>query len=620
MRKLVLDFETYYDTNVNLKKINTIAYVNHPDFKVWGVGAKFLEDDSKSVSDQVAMRLGALPAGWYGADDAEDFIRSIDWENTEVICHNVNFDGFILTQYYGVTPAKFTCTASMSRALFPNSSASLDAVSRRLFGGDDDMVKGDALPKAKGVVNLPPDLEKEIAEYCVQDVKLTEEIYKEFMKRGFPESELELIDLTTRMFVLPTLVADVPRLEAFYRSEKERAENTIKASGVDKKVLSSNKQFAEHLESIGLTVPKKTSPSTGKRIPALGQKDFGYKNLMADHPEHKKLWDAREAAKSRIQETRAMRFITAVLNDGTIPMPLRYYGAHTGRFSGGESMNVQNMPRGSELRLSLTAPEDQLVYVIDLSQIEARMLAWLAGEESILRVFRDKGDVYCAFGSIVYNMPINKTDHKEERFVAKTAVLGLGYGLGFNRFHEMMNIGAMGPAVVMSRQEAQRIVTTYRNTYSRIPVFWKRCTELIYDMCDPSKVGTKYGPLTIGHEKLIMPNGLALEYPGLRKHNGEGYDGRNGFIKLYGGKLAENITQALARIVITDALLRVQEYIKPLGGNVVLTVHDELVILGPKENADKHMERIHELTVQNPTWCLDLPLEAEGGYAKEYSK
>ena len=217
-------------------------------------------------------------------------------------------------------------------------------------------------------------------------------------------------------------------------------------------------------------------------------------------------------------------------------------------------------------------------------------------------------------------MPINKTDHKEERFVAKTAVLGLGYGLGFNRFHEMMNIGAMGPAVVMSRQEAQRIVTTYRNTYSRIPVFWKRCSELIYDMCDLSKVGTKYGPLTIGHEKLIMPNGLALEYPGLRKHNGEGYDGRNGFIKLYGGKLAENITQALARIVITDALLRVQEYIKPLGGNVVLTVHDELVILGPKENADKHMERIHELTVQNPTWCLDLPLEAEGGYAKEYSK
>jgi DNA polymerase len=605
LRQLILDFETFYDVKYSLTSLGTIQYVYDERFLVHGVGARW---------------RGEGDAVWYGKDDAEDFIRSVDWENTEVVCHNANFDGFILTQHYGVHPASYKCTAAMARAHAPNSKSSLEAVAARILQ-DPSMEKGQELILTKGLRDLPPEIEDKLATYCRNDIYLTEAILN-YLEPKIPQSEQRLIDLTTRMMADPLLVPDIERLKTFHTTEKERAEDLIEKSGVPRATLSSNPKFAAHLESLGLDVPLKISPRTGKSIPALGQKDYGYVNLVADHPEHRALWDARQAAKSRIQETRALRFIEAETKDNRIPMPLLYYGAHTGRFSGSERMNVQNMPRGSELRLSLCAEDDKLVYVIDLSQIEARMLAWLAGEDQITAVFAANGDIYSEFASIVYDRPINKTDDPEERFVGKTCILGLGYGLGAEKFWSVMNIGTMGPPVVMSRREAQRIVQTYRSTYQKIRSFWKRCDELRYAMCDPQQWGTKYGPLTVEREALVLPNGLKLQYPGLIESNGQSYKDKKGFtVKLYGGKLAENITQALARIVITDAMLKIDEKLRSFEGcGVVLTVHDEVVGIGPADGADQLFDEIHNITVTPPDWCKDLPLAAEGGHAKEYSK
>ena len=152
------------------------------------------------------------------------------------------------------------------------------------------------------------------------------------------------------------------------------------------------------------------------------------------YPQFQHVWDARKAVKSRIAETRAQRFIDATHDDGTISVPLRYYAAHTGRFGGTEKINMQNMPRNSELRKALCAPPGHLVFVADLSNIEARMLAWLADEDDLLAQFAAGDDIYSNLATEIYGRPINKHDDPTERFVGKTAVLGLGYGMGANKF------------------------------------------------------------------------------------------------------------------------------------------------------------------------------------------
>lgn len=608
MRYLVLDFETYFDKDFSLTKLTTMEYVLDERFHVWGLGYQFIDDDEGAT--------------WLSTDEVGGFIESVDWSDTVVICHNVNFDAFILTQIYGVTPARYVCTAAMSRALYPNSPASLDKAAGRFLSrlGIKDIMKGDALPKAKGILLLPVELEREIADYCCQDVRLTKLIYN-VMKARVPDSEMDLIDLTARMFCDPALVLDVDRLEAFRVAEQDRSHAAILASGLERSVLASNKQFAEWLEEQGIKVPRKISPRTGKSIPALGQKDKGYLALCQERPDLAHIWDGRAAAKSRIAETRAERFLSARLPDGTIPMPLKFYGAHTGRFSGNEKMNVQNMPRGSELRKSLCAPDGQFVYVIDLSQIEARMLAWLASEEKLLSIFRENGDVYSDFASRFYGMPINKDDHPIKRFVGKTSVLGLGYGVGAHSFYEILSTGMMGPPVDIERHEAQKLVNFYRSEYSRVPNLWRTARRWIFDMCNPHE-DSSYGPLKIKHERIFLPNGLSLHYPELASRGGNSYiDQSKGWeVKLYGAKLIENVIQALSRLVITDAMLQVEAYFRPLGGRVVLTIHDEIVALGPKENADTHFSVLHKIVTTPPAWCSDIPLDAEGGYAAEYSK
>jgi DNA polymerase len=295
----------------------------------------------------------------------------------------------------------------MARGCFPGLSASLKDTSIRLFPDDESMRKGEDLVKAKGHFDLPPNIEIDLARYCLQDVELTYAIYQK-MLQGYPQSELDLIDLTTRMFCQPVLKIDRERLTAYHNRETNNAEALIQASGISREVLASNDKFVAHLQTLGITPPTKRSPATGQQIPAFGKNDAGWKQLCSMYPQHKPLWDARTAAKSRITETRSRRFLDAAHDDNTISVPLRYYAAHTGRFGGTEKINLQNLPRGSELRECLIAPEGHLLYVADLSNIEARMLAWLAGQDDLLDQFRKGEDIYSNFASKIYNKPINK--------------------------------------------------------------------------------------------------------------------------------------------------------------------------------------------------------------------
>ena len=603
---LSIDFETYFDTKLSLTKMTTMEYVRHPDFKVWGVGVRYAEDDT---------------ATWYGEDEVEDYIQSIPWGSVSMIAHNAMFDAYILTQYYGVTPAYYYDTAAMARGLWPGQSARLADVAERVFPDNPDMRKGDELINAKGIVDLPPDIEEQIAGYCIQDVDLTHAIFEELW-HDYPQEELELINLTTKMFVEPKLIVDRERLTTYRDQQITNAEQLIEASGIDRKVLSSNQQFTEYLKNEhNINAPTKKSPTTGEQIPALGKNDAGYKQLCNKHPELQHIWDARVVVKSRIAETRAQRFLDACNEDGTLSVPLRYYAAHTGRFGGTEKINMQNLPRGSEIRKSLTAPEGRLVYVADLSNIEARMLAWLAEEQDLLQAFARNDDVYSQFASQVYGRTINKHDDPTERFVGKTAILGLGYGMGANKFQTTLQSGAMGPPMEFTSEEAHEVVSTYRTTYPGIPEFWSRATNMLLWTTDKQKHGLRYRVFTIDDHAIALPNGMRLAYKDLRvMANQFRYTFRGKPEFTWGGKITENIVQALSRIVITDGLMRIHTYLGDLGGSVVLTVHDEIVCIAPETNANTVMDKIIELMCIPPDWAPDLPLAAEGGYDKAYSK
>ena len=599
MNVITLDFETYYDTQHSLSHLSTVQYVASDLFKVWGVGIK----------------INDTPTEWFGEDECADAIKAIQWDESAVVCHNTLFDAYILTQHYNCTPKYYYDTAAMARGLAPNESASLKATCERMFPDDKTMRKGDELINAKGIFDLPPDIEEQIAGYCIQDVDLTYALYNK-MQPIYPQSELDIIDITCRMFVEPKIVLNKPLLIAHREAVAEDTVQKIARSGLSREQLASQKQFAEYLESINITVPTKKSARTGKMIPAFSKTDAAYTQMCNMYPQYKHIWDAREAVKSRIEETRAQRLLDGCTTQNTLPVPLKYYAAHTGRFGGSEKINLQNLPRGSKLRNALQAGAGQTLYIADLSNIEARMLAWLAREQDLLDSFAAGEDVYSNFAGQIYNKLITKDD-KLERYVGKTAILGLGYGMGANKYKAILAQGT--PSIDVTQSTALGIVSQYRAMYPNIPQLWAIGKQLLFYMLDQTSSSYSYGPLQVASNALKLPNGMYLQYPKLRYSSGEFvYDsGRTGITRTHGPRLVENIIQALARIVITDQMLAIHKLPEV---EVVLTVHDEIIAIGSDKNADKTLQKIMTIMKQPPSWCAELPLDAEGAHSKIYDK
>lgn len=604
MRKLFLDFETFFSVACSLRKLSTTQYIRHPEFLVWGVGVQWEDEEH---------------ATWITGSDCESYLDEIDWDDTALVCHNSLFDAQVLRLVYGHVAAYNYCTASMSRGVWPTSSASLKNTAERCFPGDDTMRKGEELIQAKGISDLPPDIEEAIAGYCRQDVALTKAIFDKIYPH-FPEPEFNLIDMTIRMAVEPSLALDRERLQSHLDEITAKNQQVIEDSGTTREVLASNPKFTALIESMNIVVPTKVSPNTGKTIPAFGKADKGWQQLRAKYPEHENLWSARVTAKSRIDETRAQAFLDAADPEtNLLPVPLRYYGAHTGRFSGTDGLNLQNLPRGSELRKALIAPHDQsLIYVADLSNIESRMLAWLANEDELLHSYRHGVDLYCEFASQIYDREITKAD-ATERFVGKTCILGLGYGVGHKKLRETLASGAQGPVVELSDSEARAIVQLYRNMYWRIPALWSQLENLTASMVTHNHEPTPYSCLVFQNQSVKLPNELALRYPNLHIKQGQlAYETSKGTEYTYGGRLTENIVQALSRIIITDAMLVIEQEIPD--SRVALTVHDEVVVVAPAISPGYTLDSIIKILCRNPEWAKELPLAAEGGYADNYSK
>ncbi len=433
---VTIDFETYYDREYSLSKMTTEAYVRDGRFEVIGVGIK--------VNDH--------PTDWYSGNNVGKFLNSLDYSDKAILAHNCVFDGAILSWLYNIKPRFWLDTLSMARP-FHNSTVggSLKALVHHYKLG----AKGDEVINALGKRRkdfTPEELDK-YASYCVNDVDLTYKLFQKLKAENFPASELMIIDQTLRMYTEPTIILDTDVLTQHLekvKADKQKLIDDLSLKGLSqekvKKALMSNQIFARLLQTVGVEPPMKTSLRTGKETYAFAKTDKAFTNLL-EHPSPKvqNLVAARLGTKSTIEETRTENLIK-VAERGRLPIMLNYYGAHTGRFSGGDKLNLQNLPRNGAIRRSLSVPEDHVLIACDSSQIEARMVAYIAGQDDLVESFRQGRDVYSEFASEVYGKKVTKDD-KVERFVGKTCILGLGYGMGATKFRATLALGQGGISV-----------------------------------------------------------------------------------------------------------------------------------------------------------------------------
>jgi hypothetical protein len=650
-RILAIDFETVYDSkDYTLRKLTTEEYIRDNRFKAFGLCVHELGSND--------------PVVWIKGRDISDWAATIDWNRTAVLAHNAQFDVAILGWHYNVHPAFIFDTLSMARALRGVEVGNSLAKLAEDFGLP---AKGNAINSTDGLIELSPRVERELAEYCAHDVYLCEHVF-ERLGKGYPKSELRLIDMTLKMYTRPLLELDSDMLTDALYAEREQREALLKRLNITDGALASNPQFAELLRTLGVDPPMKNKRPTVKtpnpegKTFAFAKNDAMFQALLNGANEDVALLcEARLKVKSTTERTRAQRFLE-ISKRGRLPVPLSYYGALSGRWtaSKGSAINMQNLKRKSFLRKAIMAPEGHVLVVGDLSQIEPRVLAWLSDYDEMLDIFRAKGDPYAQFGAQMFNIPgLSKESHPDLRQSAKSALLGAGYGLGWASFAAQLLVGFLGaPPVrydkdfarrlgvtadyverflewdenILRMQEiphvctakellvhcvaAKKIIDIYRSTAYPVVGFWELCSGLIQrSLADGEEYRHKC--LVFRKEEIVLPNGMSLLYPNLRQQKDA--SGRPQWVygsdatKLYAGKITNNVTQATARIVMTDGMLRTAKRY-PVAG----TVHDEQIVVVPEQEGQDALPWVLEQMTMEPKYMPGIPLAAEGGVHRRY--
>jgi len=605
MNIITMDFETAYGGDLGFAKQTTEEYIRDPRFEVIGVAVQVNDGEPE----------------WFSGTHQKlyEFLNKYDWKKSIALAHNAIFDGAILNWEFGITPKGWLDTLSMARALHGTQVGGSLAVLAQYYGLG---VKGE---QVKQYINyFRKDFSKQelvdYGVYCKNDVKLTWDLYG-CMSQGFPAIELRLIDLTVRMFTEPMLQLDRVILEGHLYEVQAKKTELLNKALIDKDQLMSNQQLATLLETLGVEPPMKKSPATGKMTYAFSKTDEAFKALL----EHENIFvqaivAARLGVKSTLEESRTERFI-GIANRGPMPVPLRYYAAHTGRWGGDDKLNLQNLPRSSLLKKAILAPYGYMIIDSDSSQIEARTLAWLAGQDDLVEAFDRGEDVYKIMASAIYGKAVEDIT-KDERFVGKTTILGAGYGMGAAKFKAQLKTFG----VEITLEEAQRIIDTYRATYPKIPLLWKAAANVLPAIIREQTTAFGRGDIlkVDGAEGILLPNGLRLKYPNLRQRTDEEtgktelvYDTKKGKAtipnRIYGGKVIENVCQALARIVIGEQMLMVAKKYR-----VVMTVHDAVACIVPENEVETGKEYVEMCMRLRPSWAPELPLNCESGYGKSY--
>lgn len=682
-RLVQLDFETYYDANYTLKKMSTSEYIRDPRFKVQMMGIKIGNGPTRIVHpSRIKLVLASINWNTHALlahnTQFDGFILSHHYGihpcflyDTLAMArglHSNEIGGGLdeVSRFYG--------GAGKHEGVL-DETLGVKVWSKELFAKVSPYCVNDVNEMARVfrlmVLQLPDD---EFGNIDWITRCFTSPVLKVDMPRVEVELKRELANRERLMYA----VVDPDRYDVggdlydydvwmkLLNKRERQLEGVERGMLIIKRVIGSNEMFAALLRDEGIEPPIKISAAwmkldkdaqenyTGKKFTyAFAKDDIAFTNLPNDveewefdreDPEQLKqiiakqerlqaLVDARIAVKSTTNITRAERFLKAGANDWSLPCGYAYSRAHTHRLGGNNKMNMQNLKRGGELRESILAPPGHVISVCDSGQIEARVNGWLWGQDDLLLSFEaadkwlksmgvaqgDDRDAYCKFASLIYGRHIT-TEDSLERFVGKVCVLGLGFGMGAQKLQMTLAKGALGgKPVYFSLAKCYEIVNTYRRVNYKIEGGWRICSQIIEDMAS-GREGS-HGPLNWEKGKIWLPNGMALLYPDLKKTIDEnGWDAwtyQSGKMrkKIYGGLLCENIVQALARIIVIGQTLTISRKYR-----VVMTTHDEAAALAKTAQGQKCYDFMAKALRTPPSWCADIPLNCEGGFAANYSK
>lgn len=647
-----VDVETFYDNQYSLSKLTTEEYIRDPRFQVIGVSV-FIE--------------GWDAPRWFSGTHEEIrnwLLAQVDWNDVGMVAHNAMFDMAILNWVFGIRPKVIFDTLSMSRPIHGlQVGGSLKTLAAHYGIGE----KGEEVHNFIGYrrEDFQPGELAAYGRYCCNDVALAYSLFK-IMAPNFNKEELKVIDLTIRMFSEPVLTLNKDKLEKHLEGVKQRKKALLKdvlavSLGADatvesgtayaallgeeeaeqqaKKILMSNDKLAELLKTRGVEPPTKISPTTGKTTFAFAKTDEAFKAL-AEHEDEfvQSIVAARLGVKSTLEETRTQRFI-GIAERGTLPVPIKYYGAHTGRFSAQDLLNMQNLPargaNGGKLKSCIEASDGHWIIDCDSAQIEVRCLAWLAGQQDLVDAFFRKEDIYSNMATDIYGRPINRklmvVVNGEETFpdayeghVGKATVLGAGYGMGPARFVEH----AKAAGVSVTLEQAKHIIAVYRAKYKKIVALWYQAQECLEAMINKWSV-PKFGNGAIQFDPdrgFLLPNGFWMGYHNLRRVQVEGkwefmYDQKKGRglipTRIHGPKVIENLTQGVARCVVTHQMVKISQEFR-----VILPVHDANAVVAPIPMGRYAQEYVEKCMRIVPPWGtvngISIPLDCESSMTKQY--
>lgn len=623
MNIFTLDAETFFSDDYTLSKSTTEAYVRDPRFEAHGWAVRDPRADA--------------PPRWFTHNEFIGFASTIDWSKAAILAHHSQFDLFILNHHYGIRPKFIFDTLSMARLLLGNHlSVGLDSLAKH-FGLAAKTVPYN-LFKGKHWNELSPQVQQQVGEGACHDVELTWQLFQ-ILAKQFPAEEYEIVDTTVKMFTNPVLQADIDMLAQVWETENTAKQGRLEALGIDVSELQSSEKFASLLRQEG--VEPATKDGKNGEIYAFAKTDQFMRDLLEDDNDRvRALAEARLGAKSTLLQTRA-ETLGWMARRGPLCVYLSYAGAGTLRPTGGDSCNFLNLKRNSNIRRAILAPPGYLLAPIDSSQIEARVCAYLAGQTDLLDKFASGGDPYADLASLFYGEPIYKPQKNDPRALeleqkrgcGKQAVLMCQYGAAGPKFKATAKAGLYGPPVEISPQDADRYVQIYRDTNPMICAkntgYWAQAGRMLARLAGGEPL--RWGPLEIRDHRIWLPNGCPLIYDTLEYHRPapdeqvkeyerDGYwrvRTRQGWKTMWGSKLVQNICEAVSRVIVTQAMIRIVR----LGYRVLNHPYDELLVLIPQDGREQeHLAACMTEMKRTPSWLPGLPLDCEGQVGERYSK
>lgn len=666
---VVLDFETYFDEEYHMGRsgdsLSTIEYVQDKRFEVLGLARTIVTQPFPDYENQTNFEAGEAAV--------ESFIRYLqqvygqDLERCTVVIQNAAFDATVLARRYNCFPRFLIDTLALARHWNARQKHGLETLAnqfnlkqkgetaefkglsfRQRFVIPKGRKKGPKMPQVRSLITDEQVLK--LAGYANNDAAREWEIFTILLPRlSNPAVELRLQKHTLELFTKPTLLVDAEYGADLAKQYEAQIDIALAPTGNTREEISGNNSFdgflSEALHACGdaaikyMKVCKATASKPSGMMLGIAKADDTRDELMK-HPDERvrQLMIARTAIKSwPLHVARVNKIMAqAAANGGVLPVPLKYCGAHTGRWSGGEGINLQNLAKQGLLALIrqlLKAAPGYTLVIVDAAAIEARVLAWIAGQWDLVEKFQNGEEIYCGFASKVLGYACRKPRKSggipavEQRFtwarnaIGKIGVLGCGYGMGQDKLF------ALGEGQ-FDLDMALRIRDTYRSENAAIVQFWKDIerafiyTAKYQQPCSLPR-GLRFHSTQDADVIITLPNGRELKYAQVKivadkyGDKAEVYNAvEHCWEHIWGGTLTENVVQAMSRDVLAECILRLEDQ----GVHVSFHCHDEVVCALPVEAAEAALKLAIAEMSRVPVWAPRMPLAAEGCLSERYKK